>query len=297
MRIIYVARHGNGGNQDEDAITASLVSLGHDVERVQEHKGRLVTRKNSGIVLFHKWEDLDSMRSVKVPKVFWYFDLISYPDPALLKRNNNRITWMNEITPMIDLGFCTDGDWVNKDQSGKLIRLTQGADLQSEEQYLRYRQPKEKTQDLLFAGIDKGGGTKRVSHVRELKSTYGSRFLHIERTYKEELFELISKTKIIIAPDNPATNHYWSNRVYNTLGFGGFMLHPYCSTLQAQYRDGREIVFYHSRKDLHEKIEYYLEHDKEREKIALAGLDRTWQYHTYQHRCETLMNVVKERLM
>jgi len=42
-----------------------------------------------------------------------------------------------------------------------------------------------------------------------------------------------------------------------------------------------------------EKIYYYLEHDKEREKCARAGQKRTLKYHTYQERVKEIIKYLK----
>jgi len=41
--------------------------------------------------------------------------------------------------------------------------------------------------------------------------------------------------------------------------------------------------------DLKNKIDYYLQHDEERESIRLAGHDRTIDEHTYVHRWATIL--------
>jgi len=45
--------------------------------------------------------------------------------------------------------------------------------------------------------------------------------------------------------------------------------------------------------DLKEKIDYYLEHDKEREKIARAGQRRTLRDHTYKNRVKDIIKIIK----
>ena len=74
------------------------------------------------------------------------------------------------------------------------------------------------------------------------------------------------------------------------------MLHLYCSGLAEHYQGGQEIVYYHSRADLHDKIEYYLGEPEERRRIAANGLARTLAVHTYTDRCRELIRVVQERI-
>ncbi len=57
------------------------------------------------------------------------------------------------------------------------------------------------------------------------------------------------------------------------------------------YIPGKEIVTYHSPEELAVKIEYYLEHEEERQQIALNGLYRTLRDHTYVSRLNQLMDL------
>jgi spore maturation protein CgeB len=57
------------------------------------------------------------------------------------------------------------------------------------------------------------------------------------------------------------------------------------------YVPGHEIVTYDSPEDLVAKTEYYLEHEEERQAIALRGLQRTLKDHTYVSRLNQLITL------
>lgn len=297
MRIIYVANHGGRGNDEEGAITYALTKLGHTVLRLREPKGRRAVRLQGDMVLFHKWDDVNTLQVFGergVVRVFWYFDLVDYPDETLRGRCQARMNWMERVLPHTDLGFCTDGDWVNRDKTGKLIHLPQGADS-------RYAGTPQwnplggKSIDILFTGI-RHGGQERQSFVAEMSSIYGDRFLQVSSgIHGRDLGNLIASAKIVVAPDGPITNNYWSNRVFLTLGYGGFLLHPYCAGLEEYYEDREEIVYYYSREHLHNLINYYLNHPIERHTIAKVGWKRTLCEHTYLQRCKKLLEIVQTR--
>ncbi len=294
MNILYVAKHGCGGNEDELSIHYALEKMGHKISRVREEMGKNAHNlPNMDLCLFHKWEDPRYIVKVKCPKVFWFFDLVDYPDPILVGRNQNRMNWMKDTVPLVDMGFCTDGDWVeNHNERNKLFWLPQGID----ERRLVLNRARAGANPIVFTGI-KRGGTQRQSFVDEMEQVYGADFCHVKKgVYGDDLIDVISKSQIMIAPDGPITDRYWSNRVYLTIGMGGFMLHPYCERLTKHYTDGQEIVYYKDRKQLHELIPYYRNNPEERLRIARAGAQRTAQYHTYRSRCELLISVVKERL-
>lgn len=291
MRIAYVAKHYSGGNDDEGAIHFALERLGHEVIRIQESKGSKVLGYRPDIVLFHKWYDTESIARISCPKVFWYFDLVNYPDLSLRGRCQERIRWMDLVMPLVDLGFCTDGDWVRRNPA-KLIHLTQGADerVMDKGKWLPNQPP------ILFTGI-RNGGRGRVAFVDMMRERYGDKFKWIERgTYGRRLADQIASSQIVVCPDSPVTNHYWSNRVYMAAGFQGFIIHPYCLHLTADYEDRRELLFYTDSINLHALIEHYLSVPEERERVALAAFNRTKAEHTYRHRCETLIRTIKDRL-
>jgi spore maturation protein CgeB len=58
------------------------------------------------------------------------------------------------------------------------------------------------------------------------------------------------------------------------------------------YEPGTEAEFFVSGEELLEKVDYYLRHDDEREKIAIRGLERTKAEHTYDMRIAEMIRVV-----
>lgn len=298
-RILYVAKHDSGGNDDEGSITHALTSLGHEVITVNEHHGYLAIaaaeQHRPDFLLFHKWCDTGTIRKINVPKVFWYFDLVDTPDGTLIGRCRLRKAWMAATAPLVNIGFCTDGDWVNRGTYKNLQRLTQGFDSRLAEMARGARVALRREPKIVFTGIQRGGGVKRVSFVHMMTSTYHMRFHHVQNCHRHELISLMNSAAIVVAPDGPVTDNYWSNRVYNAIGMGAFLLHPYCETLTSQYRDREEIVFYRDRDQLHDLIEFYLDNEAAL-KIAAAGQERTLREHTYTNRVSQLLQVVEDQI-
>jgi hypothetical protein len=295
MDVLYIANFDAGGNCDEDAIAFALRSLGHRVHPVREKVvGRVHEFPRAELLLFHKFADVGLIRSLKMAKAFWFFDLVSFPDRTLEGRCASRRQWMANIIPHVDIGFLTDGDFVDHDATGKLVHLTQGVD----ERQAAATASKGDQTPLLFTGIGRGGGVQRESFVKEMANRYGSRFVHVERgVHGEELRKLIAETAIVVAPDSPVTDRYCSNRVYNALGMGAFLLHPWCESLWRQYGAGEGgLVFYRDRAELHRLIALYAEQPDKRH--ALAEVSRAWtlRHHCYRHRVAELIRVVRERM-
>ena len=128
-----------------------------------------------------------------------------------------------------------------------------------------------------------------------MKETYGDRFTHVggdgdTGTIRgAELNQMYANAKIAIG-DSLCLNfdypYYWSDRIYETTGRGGFIIHPEIKGLDEQFEYGKEIATFKfgDFEDLKNKIDYYLEHKDEREAIRKAGHERTKNNHTYKHR-------------
>lgn len=296
MKICYIARHGQArSNDDEGSITYALEQLGHKVVCRQEPKKGVgefsIGEENCDLVLSNHWR----VRRVGPPMAFWYFDPVDFPDPFLASRSEYRRNWIADVTSVVDIGFCTDGDWVVKETTGKLHWLMQGAD---ERVIGRGRQNGNRV-PLFFYGTIRHG-VYREEQLKELKHKYGDN-LRIaararDRVYRRSLANAIASADICIAPESPVTDRYWSNRVYVTLGFGGFLLHPYSAGLSGQYKDKEEIVFYRSREELDDLIAYYLDRPNARERISQAGMERTLKEHTYRHRCQKMMEIIEAKI-
>lgn len=298
MRIVYVAKHGPFDNQDEDAITHALQLLGHEVICIQERKGvQAFSYQTADFCLFHKWEDYSAIAGLRMPRVFWYFDLVKSQTCHIFRegRNRDRSAWFRNVVPHCVAGFCTDGDFVADDKTGKLIHLMQGAD----ERFVGYGTPTE-SHEILFTGLV-NNGSRRLAHFEHLQQKWGNRLGIIgndgpkSRVHGRALADVLAGTSIAIAPDGPNTDRYWSNRVYLTLGLGGFLLHPYCEKLREHYTP-EELVMYRSWEELDQQIEYYINNPEEREALRKAGHEKTLQSHLYRHRIEQLIQVVKERI-
>lgn len=302
MRILYLARFGQRhSNQDEEAIAWALADLGHEVIRVDEPASRgrrhanpaAYVRTRADFILFHHYGDWAQLSRFPHPKVFWLFDLVHWPDPALAGRNAARAAWLQRATEVCAVGFCTDGDAVARDTSGKLVWLPQGAD----GRLCAAGSSRGTAADVLFTGIGRGGGLAREQFVHAMRARYAHNFLHVERgIHGRPLADLVAACPLAVAPPAPVTDRYCSNRVFLLSGFGACLLHPKCEYLRGCYEDGREIVYYDGMDDLHARVAHLLSRPEERSRIAAAALARTLAEHTYRHRVERLIAAVKGRL-
>lgn len=138
----------------------------------------------------------------------------------------------------------------------------------------------------------------RKQLVDWLQATYGDRFLHVGQRGEvrhQELNNLLATVKIVVG-DSVYSPGYWSNRVYEMIGRGGFLIHPMIEGLEKEFEPYKHFIPYNygDFDGLKQKIDYFLSHDEEREAIKLAGFEHCKKHHTYRQRVEEMLRVLKE---
>lgn len=130
----------------------------------------------------------------------------------------------------------------------------------------------------------------RTDLLAWLRDTYGDGLKWIHSTRGLNLNKQLAKCKIIVGDSYPSPN-YWSNRIYEIAGRGGFLLHPEVEGLSEEFADG-----YHYRsfrhgdfEQLQTLIEYYLTHDDKREIIRRQGHAHCKSHYTYTQRVKHLL--------
>ena len=77
------------------------------------------------------------------------------------------------------------------------------------------------------------------------------------------------------------------------LGLNDFMLQIKSIGMISNFSD-KEIIVYHNKNDLIEKINYYLENNEAREQIAKAGQKKTLEHHNIEIRIDELLNIIEK---
>lgn len=87
------------------------------------------------------------------------------------------------------------------------------------------------------------------------------------------------------------TGYYWSDRIPETLGRGGFLLHPDTAGLSECFTNREHLVTWElgDWDELSELIAFYLSHDEERLYIASQGMAHVRANHTYTKRMEQVL--------
>jgi len=82
-------------------------------------------------------------------------------------------------------------------------------------------------------------------------------------------------------------------RVFETLATNSFLLTDYVKGMEKMFKLNKEIICYRNLKELRQLVDYYLEHDDERLKIAKAGYERVLKEHKVVDRIKEMLKIIK----
>ena len=113
--------------------------------------------------------------------------------------------------------------------------------------------------------------------------------------YFEEMPLIFKLSKINLNITLRSIQHAIPLRAYDILGSGGFLLSDYQVDLARHFIPGEDYIYYESRKDLLDKIDYYLHNDQERNEIAQNAHEKIEKEHTFDVRIGQIIDIVNSR--
>lgn len=108
----------------------------------------------------------------------------------------------------------------------------------------------------------------------------------------EEKCKVFQAAKMVVNNLLPWEIYGLNARAFEACAAGAFQLVDWRPALDQFFEEGKELVAFHSLEDLRGKINYYLSHENERKRIALAGLKKAHEEHTYLKRLSLLLETV-----
>jgi hypothetical protein len=313
-RIVFLGNFGVDYSS-ENHHAKSLESLGHTVVKMQEREARSqhVLREcmNSDLFIWvhtHGWETpgnvgmdnvLLRLKEANIPTMTYHLDL-------WFGIERQKDLEKDPFYKTIGHFFATDKlmtDWFNENTEVKGHFLPAG--VYDKECYIHSSYDKTFDYDVIFVG-SKGYHPEypyRPQLINHLKSVYGDRFLHVGgdgdtgTVRGDALNKIYARSKIAIGDSlNIGFNYpyYTSDRMFESTGRGAFTIYPRIKGLEDLFTDKEIVLYEHGNlKDLEEKINYYLEHEEERETIRMAGNQRTKTDHTYINRWKKILEVLE----
>lgn len=292
----------------------TLTQLGHHVIKIQEGEfGHRVLSEASGSDIFvwihsHGWTPtkgvpitrvLHQLKAQGVRTLTYHLDLYV----GIQDRFNEymRHPYMTEL----DHFFTCDPKLVEYLNTNPGINtlghyLTPG--VLKDECYLA--DPLPETNEVIFVGSYNyhESWPYRRQLVDWLKATYPGRFTGFGPDFGNavrghDLNVVYASSKVVVGDSySPKFDYpgYWSDRIPETLGRGGFLIHPWIDGIDEFYSDGEHLVLYDygDFNQLDEIVSHYLENDDEREEIRRAGHEHVKAHHTFTNRWETILETV-----
>lgn len=112
--------------------------------------------------------------------------------------------------------------------------------------------------------------------------------------YWEEMPKVFAGSKINLNITIPNIKSGIPLRIYDILGAGGFCITNFQAELPMFFENEKHLVWYYNERDLYEKVDYYLSHDEERNRIAQAGYNYVKANCSYENRINEILEVIKK---
>lgn len=137
----------------------------------------------------------------------------------------------------------------------------------------------------------------RQTLIRALTRMYGPRFKHYDHhppIRGNDLNDLYATARVVVGDSLalPGHRNYFSDRYFETVGRGGFLLAPNVPGIEDFFTNGEHLALYDigDIDGLIAKIDWYLERDTRR--IAAAGQAHVRKHHTYIQRAEQMLSIL-----
>lgn len=115
--------------------------------------------------------------------------------------------------------------------------------------------------------------------------------------YGIEMFKALSKSRIGFNVHGDGAGDYAANvRIFEVTGAGSCLLTDWKKNMSDLFEDDKEVVLFKSIDECKEKLQWLLDHPKERKEIAECGQQRILRSHTYKHRAEQLHSIILDHL-
>lgn len=88
-----------------------------------------------------------------------------------------------------------------------------------------------------------------------------------------------------------------NNRTYDVAACGSFQLIEYKIDLPNHFIENEEIVSFKSEQELLEKVDYYMQCEVERDRIATNARKRVLENHTFKHRLDKMLTIISHTIL
>jgi hypothetical protein len=283
----------------------ALRRLGHDVSRIDHLGVNGAALDGAELVLAFgtlikpdraRWGAFQRLRDV-MPQgarlALWYFDMVN---PSL-RHDTFKYPILLSVCQHLDFLAMTDHSYPWETHVPRFLHLMQG--VEPKDFSIKVAPPEPRRWDVIFTG-----GMTRPFHDRRalidalrpkfLVATYGRG--SAGRVDGKAFIDAYQRSRVALVPPPPreATAGYWSNRLYLAAATGTPCVVGHAPGIEAHYEDGREVVYFRDRKEMVGAVDTLVRNAGFRRKMGLAARERTLAEHTYDKRCERLLEAIWE---
>ncbi len=146
----------------------------------------------------------------------------------------------------------------------------------------------DKEYDVAFVGSITPANHRRNAQLWRLAGRFS---LHVDRCFLEKMASTFDRARIVF---NQSVKNDLNMRVFEAMSTGSLLVTDEAgsSGLTDLFEDRGHLVLYRNDAELFSRIEHYLAHPSEREKIAARGRREVLAKHTYEHRTMHLVEVI-----
>jgi spore maturation protein CgeB len=173
----------------------------------------------------------------------------------------------------------------------------------------------QQTFPVSFAGLLRGGYSKRRELLEALCAQMGEQVFvwasscddlppdsPIRKRFQgaawgQDYYRILALSKIAWNCHLEIAGQFADNlRLFEATGTATLLVTDWKENLHKIFNVGEEIVAYRTIDECVELIKHYLNHDDQRNAVRQAGQRRTLREHTYQHRAQELVDIVRKHL-
>lgn len=193
------------------------------------------------------------LMNIKCKKVLWFMDKVW----------SIKAQVVDALLPLVDYAYFADETWVRRTKEKNIYSLHPA------HSSFVGKFKKELACDLAYVGKMYGSRKEEFSYLKE---TFGERIKFYDDRYGQDLADLCASTKIMIIPRFPFDDFYWSDRIYEYMNNGTFVICPRAYGLTEEgFKDGEHYMTYCNDSEIVTVVMEMLENDKLRKQIAENG--------------------------
>jgi len=210
------------------------------------------------------------LMNIKCKKVMWYMDKVW----------SIKAQVVDALLPLVDMAYFVDETWVRRTKE-KNIKALHPAHTEFKGEF-----KPELACDIAYVGKIYGTRTEEFSYLKE---TFGERIKFFDNKYGQDLADLCASAKIMIIPRFPFDDFYWSERIYEYLNNGAFVICPRAHGLTEEgFEDRKHYMTYHNDSEIITVAMEMLENEELRKQIAKEG-QKFVKNITYKNRIKEIL--------